>query len=86
MPLTKLKPLAKALTLKRAWRFSGPYDRPSAFPTNSIIDRKGIVRYAQAGAFDLDALNAVLGPLLREEPPPVDNSATETAISSKTTP
>ncbi len=35
-------------------------------PTSYVIDRNGIVRYAKAGAFDLDALNALLIPLLRE--------------------
>jgi cytochrome c biogenesis protein CcmG/thiol:disulfide interchange protein DsbE len=35
-------------------------------PTNYVIDRRGILRYAKAGAFDLDALNGILVPLLRE--------------------
>jgi thiol-disulfide isomerase/thioredoxin len=86
VPLTKLKPLAKALTLKMAWRFSGPYDRPNVFPTNYIIDRQGIVRYAAPGAFSLDALNAVLGPLLKEEPPSTDKSAADSAPAVETTP
>ena len=38
-------------------------------PTSYVIDRNGIVRYAKAGAFDLDTLNALLLPLLREAPP-----------------
>lgn len=83
VPLTKLKPLAKALTLKMAWRFAGPYDRPSAFPTNYVIDRNGVVRYAQAGAFDLASLNAVLEPLLREEPP-VDTNIVESGSVNRT--
>jgi hypothetical protein len=39
-----------------------------AVPTNYVIDRQGVLRYAQAGAFDLDSLNSVLTPLLRETP------------------
>jgi hypothetical protein len=38
-------------------------------PTNIVIDRHGIVRYAQAGGFSLDDLNALLVPLLREQRP-----------------
>jgi cytochrome c biogenesis protein CcmG/thiol:disulfide interchange protein DsbE len=40
-----------------------------ALPTNYIIDRAGVVRYAKAGAFDLDELNTLLVPLLREPAP-----------------
>lgn len=40
-----------------------------AVPTNYVIDRAGIVRNTKAGAFDLDALNATLVPLLNERPP-----------------
>jgi hypothetical protein len=36
-----------------------------------VIDRAGIVRYAKAGAFDLDDLNRILIPLLNEPAPPV---------------
>jgi cytochrome c biogenesis protein CcmG, thiol:disulfide interchange protein DsbE len=40
-----------------------------ALPTNVIIDRAGIVRYAKAAAFTLDDLNALLIPLLNETAP-----------------
>ena len=66
VPSSRLKPLAKMVAFQMAWRFSGPYDNPSAFPTNYVIDRHGVIRYAQAGAFDLDTLNTVLVPLLKE--------------------
>jgi cytochrome c biogenesis protein CcmG, thiol:disulfide interchange protein DsbE len=39
-------------------------------PTNFIIDRAGVVRYAKAAAMDLDSLNEVLVPLLNEPAPP----------------
>jgi hypothetical protein len=38
-------------------------------PTNYIIDRGGILRYAKAAAFDLDSLNDVLIPLLQQSKP-----------------
>jgi cytochrome c biogenesis protein CcmG/thiol:disulfide interchange protein DsbE len=69
-PDSALRPLAKLLSLPLASRFSGPYADPEHVPTNYVIDRAGVVRYAKAGAFDLDTLNDVLVPLLREEPPP----------------
>lgn len=49
----------------------GPYKTLNAVPTNYVIDRKGIVRYAKAAAFSLDDLNGLLVPLLRERPPTV---------------
>ena len=47
----------------------GPYAEQNAVPTNYVIDRRGIVRYAKAAAFDLDDLNRELVPLLREPGP-----------------
>jgi cytochrome c biogenesis protein CcmG, thiol:disulfide interchange protein DsbE len=46
----------------------------NAVPTNYVIDRAGIVRYAKAGAFEVDELDAVVRPLLME-PPPADSAA-----------
>ena len=40
-------------------------------PTNYVIDRSGVVRYAKAGAFQLDELEKVVVPLLNE-PVPAD--------------
>jgi len=46
-----------------------------AVPTNYSIDRSGKIVYAKAVAFDVDALNALIIPLLNEPvpetPPPV---------------
>jgi hypothetical protein len=42
-----------------------PVEMP-AVPTNYIIDRSGVVRYASAGALGLDDLNREIVPLLRE--------------------
>ena len=47
----------------------GPYAPMEGVPTNFVIDRAGRLRYARAAAFDLDTLNAVIVPLLREPAP-----------------
>ena len=47
----------------------GPYGMLTGLPTNFVIDRAGRVRYARAGAFTLDTLNATLIPLLNEPAP-----------------
>ncbi len=69
LPAYKLKPLFAAMTIPSARRIKGPFAVMGALPTNYIIDRAGIVRYAKTGAFDLDALNGLLVPLLREPAP-----------------
>ncbi len=70
LPLHQLKPLFAALAISSAKRIKGPYATLGAVPTNYILDRAGRVRYAKAAAFDIDDLNGLLVPLLRETPPP----------------
>ena len=65
-PLYKLKPLAAAVFFPMVRSMRGPYHEMSGVPTNYVIDRQGVLRYARAGAFNLDALNATLVPLLQE--------------------
>ncbi|MGC1520195.1 MAG: TlpA disulfide reductase family protein [Steroidobacteraceae bacterium] len=67
-PLKSLKPLAATVRFPMARSMRGPYRVMTGVPTNYVIDRRGILRYAKAGAFDLDALNRILVPLLREQP------------------
>lgn len=70
LPPTQLKKLQNAIGIPLARHFRGPYQPvDGAVPSNFVIDRKGVVRFAKAGAFDLDELNAVLIPLLREPRP-----------------
>ena len=73
LPLDKLKPLSKKVSITMARQFRGNYGPIKALPTNFIIDRRGVLRYAQAGAFTLDDLNTLLVPLLRELEPPQNN-------------
>jgi peroxiredoxin len=69
VPPEKLKSLSDVLTLTMVRNYHGPYG-PIArtVPTNFVIDRDGVVRYASAGAFTLDKLNEVLIPLLQQAP------------------
>jgi cytochrome c biogenesis protein CcmG/thiol:disulfide interchange protein DsbE len=64
----QLKPLAKELTIQMVKRFKGDYGEIKMLPTNFVIDRHGILRYAESGGFTLERLNEVLTPLLAEQP------------------
>ena len=50
-------------------RIKGPYRDLGGVPTNYIIDRSGKLVYAKAGALDLDTLNEIIVPLLKEPVP-----------------
>ncbi len=69
VPTEKLKPLASMCSFPFVRRMRGDYEVMKGVPTNYVIDRNGIVRYAEAGAFTLESLNALLVPLLRETVP-----------------
>jgi cytochrome c biogenesis protein CcmG, thiol:disulfide interchange protein DsbE len=70
-PNSYLKPLQKLLAFPLVKGFRGSYRAiDGAVPSNFVIDRNGILRYAKAGAFDLDTLNEILVPLLKEPRPP----------------
>lgn len=65
-----LKPLFSALAIQPTERIrGGAFANVDGLPTNYVIDKAGILRYAKAGAFDLDGLNQVLVPLLKEPAP-----------------
>jgi len=68
----RLKPLQKVLAIPLVHRFQGSSGFPilEGVPTNYVIDRRGVVRYAQAAAFDEAALDQIVGPLLAEPAPP----------------
>jgi cytochrome c biogenesis protein CcmG, thiol:disulfide interchange protein DsbE len=68
-PLHQLKPLFAAMAIPAARRIKGMIAEMPAVPTNYIIDRAGVVRYAKAAALDLDDLNRELIPLLNEPAP-----------------
>lgn len=66
-PVSQLKPLAAVVAFPMVRYMKGPYEVMTGVPTNYVIDRRGILRYAKAGAFDLDELNHLLVPLLLEQ-------------------
>ena len=66
LPLFQLRRLFDVMAIPAVRHVRGPYVALEGVPTNYVIDRQGRVRYAQATAMDLDRMNAVLIPLLRE--------------------
>ena len=78
---SQLRPVREAMSFPMALRFSGPYRQMEGVPTNFVIDRAGIVRYAQAGAFTLAEMNKLLTPLLNEKAPeaPITTAALSAA-------
>jgi len=69
LPLSVLRPLARVLTIPMVRNLRGPYGVLGAVPTNYVIDRAGVLRYAEAAAFTVDDLDEILVPLLREPAP-----------------
>ena len=70
VPAYELKPLFAALAIPSAQRIhGGPFADVEGLPTNYVIDRSGVLRYAKSGAFELDDLNSVLVPLMQEPAP-----------------
>jgi thiol-disulfide isomerase/thioredoxin len=76
----ELRRLVPLLDMPMIRRLRGPYRVLGGVPTSYVIDRAGMLRYAKAGAFTLDVLNAVLIPLLKESAPE-DAALANTAIS-----
>jgi hypothetical protein len=64
------------MSIPSARKIKGPYAIMKGVPTNYIIDRSGHIRYAKAAAFDLEALNSLLVPLLKEPIPAAPAAAT----------
>ena len=81
LPLYQLKPLAAALTIPMVRRFRGPYETLGGVPTNYVIDRAGVLRYAKADAITLDDLNTLLVPLLQQPAPETAPSLTPASVS-----
>ena len=70
VPNSKLKTLASVLSFPLATSISGhAYGPLDGVPTNFVIDRTGIVRYAQSGAFTEEGFDRVVGPLLAAPAP-----------------
>ena len=64
-PMSQLRPLSKALHYPLVASMSGGYGPVGdAVPTNYIIDREGVVRYAKANSLTAKDYADILGPLL----------------------
>ena len=72
----QLQPIQALVSFPMVKRFRGDYGSVKAVPLNFVIDRNGVLRYGEAGAFTLDSMNAILGPLLAQRP---ENSASDQA-------
>jgi len=59
--------MAAALAVPMVRAFQGPYAPLGAVPTNFVIDRKGVLRYAESGGFTEASIQEVLDPLLAEK-------------------
>jgi len=69
-PLSALRPLTKVLHYPLVDHIGSDYVAVgNAIPTNYIIDRAGIVRYAQANALTARDYAEIIAPLLTEKAP-----------------
>ena len=78
-PNSALLPLSKSVSFPLVWRLTGDGYGPigDAYPSNYVIGRDGRLRYAEAGAFEMDSLEAVVRPLLEEKAPePIQATST----------
>lgn len=70
LPPYLLKNLFSVMTISPIKGIKGPYATVgNAVPTNIVIGRDGIVRYARPGSFEYADLDATLKPLLAEKAP-----------------
>ena len=69
VPIPRLKKLFAVMTIAPARKIKGGYRVLEGLPTNYVFDRAGRLRYAKSAAFELDDLNRIIVPLLKEPPP-----------------
>jgi cytochrome c biogenesis protein CcmG/thiol:disulfide interchange protein DsbE len=69
-----LTPLSSVLAFPLAHSVHGGFPEMEGVPTNYVIDRNGVIRYAAAAAFDAAKLDEVIGPLLAEPAMPTGAS------------
>lgn len=70
VPIYKLKPLDAALAYPLAAKSKGgAYGKTDSVSTSYVIDRRGVLRHIQTGAFDEEEFDALLLPLLAERAP-----------------
>ena len=62
-----LQRAASVLKISLVEQFHGDYPMLNRLPTNYVVDRAGVLRYAGSGAWTLEELNRILVPLLQED-------------------
>ena len=69
VPLSSLKAVAASLQFPMVRSLRGDYRVLDGVPTNYIIDRSGVVRFAKAESLTLERMNELLVPMLNEPAP-----------------
>jgi cytochrome c biogenesis protein CcmG/thiol:disulfide interchange protein DsbE len=87
-PADKLVDLAKALPFPvvadfRSWDYG---EINNQVPSSYVIDRAGVLRLKQAGAFNEDGFDQTISPLLAQPPPPAQVATGRTHASGARTP
>jgi thiol-disulfide isomerase/thioredoxin len=76
----QLRRMAAQASLSVVFHFRGEDHGPrKGYPTSYVIDRAGLVREIKLGAMDLDEMNTIFPPLLKE---PAPESATPQVASA----
>ena len=76
VPVYMLKDLAKTMAYPLGRSLDGRgYGILRALPTSYVIDRSGVLRHADYGAFTEDSLDRLVGPLLAQSNPASTGSA-----------
>jgi peroxiredoxin len=78
-----LQHAASLLTITVVREFRGAYGAFKGLPTNYVIDRGGVLRYANPGPWTLEDLNRILVPLLREGVPAPEQTQGRPALAMR---
>ena len=65
-PVRELAPWSKLVSFPLVWHLDGKGYGVinNEYPSNFVIDRAGVLRYAEAGAFTMEGLDQIVTPLL----------------------
>lgn len=77
-----LRRFSEKINLPMARTMRGPYRQLDGVPTNYIIDRAGVIRYAKATALTLDDMNKLFVPLLLEKAPGEETSSPPATVDA----
>ncbi|MDB5707422.1 MAG: TlpA family protein disulfide reductase [Sphingomonas bacterium] len=63
----RVRNVSKVLGYSISMRITGKYPAGKGLPTSYVIDRKGVIRYIEEGAFTAESFASLIGPLLNEK-------------------